>query len=145
MVQRKLVATIFILIALSLGTVFYYDINFPIGYDGYFNKDYYGQFGPLAICVELFIAGYYVFKKHSKANFTLALFGFTVLLDIFFNLIGLFSSNIPLYANIIFVLCAITSLWMSFANVFDLGKISFWGALWSFILGNLVELFFNYL
>lgn len=143
MKNRKILSISFIIIALIFGTIFFLDIKFPIGLEDYFTKDYYMQFGPLAISIELLIAGIYLFMKHTKANFTLALFGFTALLDPIFNLIGLFSSLVPLYATIIFIPCALVSLWLAFTDSFRLGRISFIWAFASFILGNAIELFFN--
>lgn len=143
--RRKLIAALFIFLALALGAVFFARIEFPAEITGYFNRDYYGQFGPLAIAIELLIAGYYLFVNHQKANFSLALFGFTALLDPLFNLVDLFSTLVPAYATVIFVCCAVVSLWLAFSNAFKLGRISFWGALASFFIGNAIELFFNYL
>jgi len=144
MKTRKILASIFIILALILGVVFFLDIEFPIGLKAYFKKEYYNQFGPLAISIELLIAGIYLFIKDDKTNFALALFGFTVLLDSFFTLFGLFSSMIPIYAMVLFSCCAILALWLAFSDTFKLGRISFIGALISFILGNVIELFFNY-
>ena len=144
MKTRKIFALVFIILALALGVIFYLDIDFPRGFEAYFKKEYYNQFGPLAISIELFIAGVYLLVQHSKVNFTLALFGFTALLDPIFNSIGLFSSMVPLYATVLFVCCALLSLWLAFSDTFKLGRISFIGAFASFILGNAVELFFNY-
>ena len=143
--RRNQVALLFMILALALGTVFYFDLDFPTQLEGYLKREYYGQFGPLAIAVELFAAGFYLFIRHDKANFTLALFGFTAILDPFFNLVGLFTSQVPVYATVLFVICALISLWLAFSNTFNLGRISFWSALGSFLLGNAVELFFNYL
>lgn len=142
---RKIIASAFIIIALVLGTIFFSEIMFPKGLEGYFKIAYYSQFGPLAICVELLIGGFYLFLGHPKTNFTMALFAFTALLDPFFNLIGLFTTLVPVYAMVIFLCCAVIGLWLAFSNAFNLGRISFFGALGSFILGNAVELFFNYL
>ena len=141
--KRKLIAALFIGIALVLGTLFYRAINFPILLEGYFKPSFYNQFGPLAISIELLIASYYLFIKHSKANFALAVFAFTALLDPIFNLTGLFSSLVPVYATILFVLCALVALWLAFTNTFALGRISFLAAFGSFVLGTLIELFFN--
>jgi len=145
MKNRKIIATIFIILAITLGAIFYLKIEFPTGLEGYFKAEYYNQFGPLAISIELLIAGFYLFIKHTKTNFTLALFGFTALLDSFFNVIGLFTSNVPSYAMYLLVSCALLALWIAFSNTFKLGRISFIGAFVSFILGNAIELFFNYL
>ena len=145
MKTRKIIALLFIILALILSVIFYLEIQFPKGLEAYFKKEYYSQFGPLAISVELLIAGVYLFNRHAKVNFTLALFGFTALLDIVFNLLGLFTSLMPVYANVLFSCCALLSLWLAFTDTFNLGRISFIGAVLSFILGNAVELFFNYL
>ncbi len=144
MKTRKLIATLFVLIAIVLGAILFSKIAFPDTLDGYFKKAYYNQFGPMAISVELLIAGIYLFRGHPKTNFVLALFAFTALLDPFFNLIGLFTSQVPFYAMVLFVICALVALWLAFSNAFQLGRISFFAALGSFILGNAVELFFNY-
>ncbi|MBM1106936.1 hypothetical protein JQC67_12365 [Aurantibacter crassamenti] len=145
MKTRKIIATIFIIIAIVLGVIFYTKIDFPIGLEPYFKKAFYGQFGPFAICIELLIAGIYLFNKHPKSNFALALFGFTALLDPIFNTIGLFTSIVPTYAMVLFAICSLIALWLAFSNTFKLGRISLIGVTASFILGIAVELFFNYL
>jgi hypothetical protein len=145
MMTRKIIATVFIIIAIVLGVIFYIKIDFPIGLEAYFKKEFYSQFGPLAICIELLIAGVYLFIKHPKSNFTLALFGFTALLDPIFNTIGLFSSSVPAYGMVLFVICSLIALWLAFSNTFKMGRISLIGVIVSFILGIAVELFFNYL
>ena len=143
MKNRNIIASGFIVIALALGTIFLSEIVFPVGLEDYLKKDYYNQFGPLAIGIELLIAGIYLFLGHSKANFTLALFAFTALLDPFFNMVGLFTSLVPLSAMGLFFCCALLALWLAFSNAFGLGRISFLGAFGSFILGVVIELFFN--
>ncbi|MGI9545906.1 MAG: hypothetical protein ACR2MM_01615 [Flavobacteriaceae bacterium] len=141
---RKIIAFVFLLIALVLGIIFYLQLQFPQGLESYFDKEYYNQFGPLAICVELLIAGYQLFFKHAKTNFTLALFAFTAILDPVFNAVGLFVTNLPLYGTVLFIICAIIALWIAFTNKFGLGRISFYWAFGGFVLGVIVELFFNY-
>lgn len=141
---RKIIAALFILLALVLGAIFYSELLFPTDLEPYFKAEYYNQFGPLAISVELLIAGIYLFIKDSKTNFTLALFGFTALLDPLFSAIGLFTSSLPTYAMILFAICALLALWLAFSNTFKLGRISLLGAFVSFIFGNAIELFFNY-
>ena len=145
MKRRTAIAILFMTIAIILGVVFYRQIVTPDSLEAYFKASYYNQFGPIAICIELLVAGYYLLIKPAKANFVLALFAFTALLDPFFNIIGLFSSSVPVYAMIIFGCCAVLSLWLAFTDTFGLGRISFLGTLVSFVLGNAVELFFNYL
>lgn len=142
--NRKIIATVFMLLAIVLGVIFFTKINFPIGLEAYFKKDFYNQFGSLALSVELLMAGFYLFTKHAKTNFALALFGFTVLLDPIFSAMGLFTSSVPNYAMVLFICSAIIALWLSFSNTFKLGRISLIGVVVSFILGTVVELFFNY-
>ena len=141
---RKLIAALFMAIALILGAFFYMESVFHENLEAYFNKEFYNQLGPLAICVELFIAGLHLFTKHSKANFTLALYGFTALLDPVFNIVGLFDTAVPLYGSVLFIFCAVPALWLAFTNTFGLGKISWPATIGSFLLGVVFELFFNY-
>jgi hypothetical protein len=143
--KRKLVSAVFLLIAIGLAVMFYLRLHLPPGnVEYYFDKENFNQFGPLAICVELFIAGVHLFRKHPKTNIALAVFGFTALLDPLFNTFGVFETNVPLYGSVIFVLCAVPALWIAFTNTFGSGKISFFWAMGSFLLGLLIELFFNY-
>ncbi|MDX1333678.1 MAG: hypothetical protein R3252_11650 [Robiginitalea sp.] len=143
--KRKAIASIFLLTGVILGIIFYRNLEFPQGPEPYLQKSFYNQFGPMAIVVEMLFAGYYLMLGSSKANFALALFAFTAVLDAFFNFTGLFASGVPLYAMILFLGCAGVSLWVAFTNTFETGRISLIKALGSFILGNAVELFFNYL
>lgn len=144
MKKQKAIAISFLLIALALSVIFYLNLNLPKNIEGYFKKSYYGQLGALAIGVELAISAYYLFRGNKKANFYLALFGFTAILDILFHISGLLTSNVPIYGMIIFGLCAIISFYIAFSNSFNLGKISLWGALLSFVMGNAIEWFFNF-
>ncbi len=145
MKKRKIIALLLLIIGLALSVAFIMKIEFPQGFEAYFKREYYNQFGPLAISVELLIASYYLFIGHKKTNFTLALFGFTALLDPLFNQIGLFNSIVPLYGTIILSICALLCLWLAFANTFKLKRLSHLAAILSVVLGVFVELFFNYL
>ncbi|MFC0605410.1 hypothetical protein [Winogradskyella pulchriflava] len=145
MKKRKTIALLLFIIGIVLSTAFIIKIEFPQGFEAYFKREYYNQFGPLAISVELLIASYYLFIGHKKTNFTLALFGFTALLDPIFNQIGIFNSIVPLYGTIILSVCALLCLWLAFTNTFKLKRLSILAAVLSAILGIFVELFFNYL
>ena len=140
---RKLIAGVFLGIALVLGAVYYQAIDFPVGLEPYFKASFYNQFGALALCVELFIAGYYLLRAHKKANFSLALFGFTALLAPVLSRFGFLSTQLPAYVLIIFVLCGVAALWLAFTNAFQTGRISVVWALVSFVLGLAVDLWFN--
>ena len=145
MKKRKTIALLLLIIGLALSIAFITKIEFPEGFEAYFKREYYNQFGPLAISIELLIASYYLFIGHKKTNFTLALFGFTALLDPLFNQIGLFNSILPLYGTIILSVCALLCLWLAIVNKYKLKPLSNLGAIFSIILGVIVELFFNYL
>lgn len=145
MKKRKFISLLLLIIGTALSLAFLLKIEFPQGFEAYFKREYYNQFGPLAISIELLIAGYQLFIGHKKTNFSLSLFGFTALLDPFFNQIGLFNSIVPLYASIILSICALLCLWLAFANTFKLKRLPRLPAMLSVVLGVFIELFFNYL
>lgn len=144
MKKRKLISLLLLLVGVVLSFVFILRIEFPQGFEAYFKREYYNQFGPLAISVELLIAGYYFFIGHKKTNFALALFAFTALLDPLFNQLGLFDSIVPLFGTIILSICGLLCIWLAFANPFKLKRLSRLVAILSLALGIFVELFFNY-
>lgn len=143
--QRRIIASLFIIIGLIFGAIFYLNIDKPLDFIGYFQKPYYSQFGPFAISLELIFAGYALLKKLDKSYFTLAIFGFTVLSDFLLSLSGIFISGLPIYATIVFLVCTAISFWIIVAKKFDLEPMSWFKTVLSFVLGALVELFFNYL
>lgn len=143
--KRKIIAVFLLIIGFSLSVAFIANIEFPQGFEAYLKREYYNQFGPLAISIELLFAGYYLLKEHKKTNFTLALFGFTALLDPLFNQIGLFKSLVPLFGTIILAISAVLCLWLAFKNIFSLKRLSFFAVIFSVLLAIFVELFFNYM
>ena len=142
--KRKFNAIVFMAIALVLGSLVYINSIFPKEFEAYFQPQFYNQFGPIAICIELFIAGIYLFRGHKKSNFALALFAFTALLDPIFDFTGLFTTNVPVYATIILVTCSFWSLYLAFSNTYNLGRISAAELIGSLVLGTIIELSFNY-
>ncbi|MDT0607051.1 hypothetical protein [Croceitalea rosinachiae] len=141
---RKVIAVVFMGIAFIFSVFFYLETNRPEDFAEYFNLSFYTQYGPVAISIELFIAGFYLFKASKKANFALALFGFTTVIDILFHITSLITSNTPLYAMFVFSGCAIGAFYISFSNAFNLGKITLLATLTSFVMGNAIEWFFNF-
>lgn len=144
MEKRKLFSVLLLILGAFLSLVFISKIQFPQGLETYFKREFYNQFGPLVIGIELLVAGYYLFRGNEKTNFALALFGFTALLDALFNLIGLFDSLMPLYASIIVSICGLICLWMAFSNSFKFNGMSILRTMVSVIIGVMTELFFNY-
>lgn len=145
MKNSKAVSILLLLIATTMSIAFFLKIDFPQGFERYFEREYYKQFGPLVVSIELFIAGYYLFIEHQKANFALAVFGFTALFDWIFDQIGLSQSLMPLYGTVVMTICAIFCLWIAFQNVFKQQRISLIALIASFAIGGIIELFFNYL
>jgi len=145
MEKRKIISLLLLLVGVVLSVAFISRVEFPQGFEAYFEREYYNQFGPLAISIELLIAGYYLFRGHKKTNFALALFGFTALLDPLFDQVGLFDSIVPSYGTIILSICGLLCIWLAFANPFELKRLSGLVAILSLVLGVFVELFFNYL
>ncbi|MEL7120216.1 MAG: hypothetical protein AAFO07_12265 [Bacteroidota bacterium] len=143
MTNRKLIASIFIILALVLGGIFYTQLVFPTRVNAYMRLSFLGQFGSIAICVELLAAGINLFIGHKKTNFLLALFGFTAFLDPIFSLLGLFGSNTPLYATVLFLISGGVALWIAFKNVFKLEALSKAAVVMALVLGVAVEFFFN--
>lgn len=144
MKKRKLISLLLLIIGVSLSVAFILKIEFPQGFELYFKREYYNQFGPLVISVELLIASYYLLIGHEKTNFALALFGFTALLNPLFNQIGVFDSVMPLYGTIISSICALLCLWIAFSNLFQLKQLSYLATILSVVIGIFTELFFNY-
>ena len=139
---RNSLSIAYILVGLTLCIIFYPKINYR-DFEAYFQIGFYRQFGQIVIAVELIIAGIHLILKHKKTNFTMALFGFTAVLDPIFNYFGLLSSNVPLYGTILFLIFAVISFWIAFSDAFDSGKISIFNVVLSLILGVVIELFFN--
>lgn len=144
MEKRKIISSLLFIVGLSLSIVFLANIEFPQGIEHYFKSQYYNQFGPLVISVELIIASYYLFVAHKNTNFTLALFGCTALLDGLFNQLGLLSSNMPMYGTIIISICALLCLLLAFTNSFQFNRMTIFKTIGSVVIGICTELFFNY-
>ncbi|WP_211361150.1 hypothetical protein [Maribacter flavus] len=58
MKKRKISSILLTVLGVILSAAFFLMIKFPEGFEVYFKKEYYNQFGPLAISLELVIAGY---------------------------------------------------------------------------------------
>ncbi|WP_439132477.1 hypothetical protein [Polaribacter sp.] len=64
--KRKIIALLLLSIGISLSIAFLLRIDFPHGFAPYFKWEYYNQFGPLIISIELVIASIYLFNEHIK-------------------------------------------------------------------------------
>ena len=140
----KLIPYTYIIGGIVFAIIFLLKIDFPVGLEGYFQRTYYMQFGGVALAVEMGLAGYYLLRSSNRANFMLALFGFSVVLDIVFGLIGVFSSILTGGTLWVFGLIAFESFVIAFSNQYNTGKIAVSKVVISFLLGTAFELFFNY-
>ena len=61
MEKRKIIASLLLSIGVLLSIAFLLQIDFPQGFEVYFQRAYYSQFGPLVISIELLTASYYLF------------------------------------------------------------------------------------
>ena len=141
---HRILSIAFLITGGVLAVIFYSEMTIPDNISGYFKREYYGQLGGIVIAIELITAGMHLLQKHKKINFTMALFGFSAVLDPIFNYTGILSSNVPDYGTIIFLVFAVVALYIAFTNAFDSDKISIRNILLSLILGVIIELFFNY-
>ncbi len=144
---RKITGAVFATTALIYSVIFALKLNFSIQLQSYFTLEYYMQFAPLIVSMILLFAGIYLYLKKSKTNFTLALFGHTVLEEVLFDWIGLTTCNLPNYVIPIFLLFAIAALWIAYSNTFNLKRLSYkevivsllFGAIESFLPGYLLS------
>ncbi|TDS18911.1 hypothetical protein DFQ03_0624 [Maribacter caenipelagi] len=142
--KRKLIAIIFGVLAIVFGVILFLKVDAPHHLGEYFTKAYYGQFGAIAICVELLAAAYYLFIGHKKTNFAMALFAFTVALNGILNLLGLGTSSIPIFIMLVFLVSGGIAFYIAFSNAFNSGKILIRNVIFSFVLGNIIAFYFNY-
>ena len=52
MKKRKIISILLLIIGAALSVAFIVKIEFPQGFEAYFKREYYNQFGPLAISIE---------------------------------------------------------------------------------------------
>ena len=141
--KRKIIASLLLSIGVLLSIAFLLQIDFPQGFEVYFERAYYSQFGPLVISIELLTASYYLFIEHKNTNLALAIFGFTGLLDPILTKLGYLNSSMPLYGTIIIAACALLCLWLAFSNTFKLSPMTLLKITISVIIGFITEIFFN--
>lgn len=140
MKNNKIVGIVFSIVAIVFSIVFIQQIDFSIQLESYFKVRYYTQFTPVLISAILLYGGVFLIKRKPKTNFILALFGHEVLEEILFNWIGLTTSNLPIYAMVVFFGIALVSLWIAYSNAFSLKALTFKEVVYSFILGAIISL-----
>ena len=149
METRKIIGTVFSIIAISFSITFltqsslnfnlkeYFDFTLK----SYFSLSYFIQILPLIICLILLYGGILLIVKPTKSNPILAIFGFTVLEEVIFNWIGLISSNLPFYVMALFFCCALLSLWIAYSNTINEKRLTLKDGITSLIIGTLINAF----
>ncbi len=141
MVNRKITSVLFSIVALSLIVYFFKTTELSVEFSMYFKPQYYLKFSLLIISVMLLNAAFLLFKSARGANLSLAIFGYTILEEIMFDLIGVTAVNMPLLAYIVLFVCALPSLWIAHSNTFKTEKLSTKGLIISLTIGALESLF----
>lgn len=111
----------------------------------YFSLDYLRKITPLIINLILLYGGILLILKPLKSNTVLALFGITVLEELLFNWFGVISTNYPSSIIVIFLCCAILSVWIAYSNKINQKRLSFYEGASSLFLGTLINLSSYYL
>ncbi|MCB1123037.1 MAG: hypothetical protein KJT03_15890 [Verrucomicrobiae bacterium] len=106
----------------------------------WFTPEYYSQFLPIAISVMLALSGVFLTFRHSKANFNLAVFGHTASEEALFNWTGLTDSALPAWALWLFFLLSVVTLWIAYANILNLKRLSILEALFGICFGAMLVL-----
>lgn len=107
----------------------------------YFKPQYYLKFSLLIISAMLLNAAIILFRNGKGTNLALAIFGYTVIEEVLFDLIGVTAVNMPLFAYIMLFVCVLPSLWIAHSNTFNTEKLSTKGLIISLVIGTLESLF----
>lgn len=145
MVNRKLIGTVFIVVALITLGIFISRTEFSIQLQDWISFNYYIQFSAYFISIMLLYSGVYLFRLNPKSNFAMAIFGYTVFEVVALGWMGIISNNLGTYATIMFGCCAIVALWIAHANSFSSRKLSLKEILISISIGALESLLLYYL
>jgi len=148
MIARKIIGVTFSIIAILFNVLFIMQSNlsfdlgeyFNLSLKSYFSLNYLRQITPLIINLILLYGGVLLIYRPLKSNPVLALFGFTVLEEALFNWLGVISTNYETYINVVFLCCAILSVWIAYSNKINQKRLSFKEGASSLFLGTLINL-----
>lgn len=148
MPARKIIGSLFSIIAILFSAIFIMQTNlnidldayFDFSFKSYFSLDYLRQITPLLINLILLYGGILLIFKPSISNPVLALFGFTVIEEVLFNWFGVISTNYPTYIIVIFFCCALLSVWIAYSNKINQKRLSFKEGVSSLFIGTLINL-----
>lgn len=155
MPTRKIIGTLFSVIAILFSTIFLLltDLSFSLteyfdySFKAYFSLSYFNQILPLILCLVLLYGGLLLIIKPTKSNPVLALFGFTVLEEIVFSWFGLISIDFSVYIIVIFFSSALLALWVAYSDTINQKRLSLREGISSFISGTIINaiIIYNFL
>lgn len=145
MAMRKIIGTVFAIVALITVGIFVAKTEFSIQLQDWMSFKYYIQFSPYFISIMLFYSGVYLFRNNQKSNFAMAIFGYTIFEIMALDWMGILSNNLSSHTTILFICCAIVALFVAHTNPFTLRKLSFKEILISVFIGALESLLLYYL
>lgn len=138
--NRRWVSAVFIFLALLVIVHFLLNTQIKVEFETYFKSEYYLKFSAILIAFTLLNAGALLLKGSPKANLMLAIFGYMLVLEILFDLVGITLPNISTLATLILLLAAIPALWIAHSNLFDTQKLSYKGLVISLLIGAVESL-----
>lgn len=140
MIKRKTASVLLAIVSISLIVYFLWTTEIMVEFETYFKPEYYLKFSLLIISAMLLNAAILLFRSAKGANLALAIFGYTVVEEILFDLIGVTAVNMPLFAYIVFFVCAVPCLWIAHSNWYKTEKLSIKGLMISLGIGALESL-----
>ncbi len=140
MINRKTTSVLLGIVSVSLIVYFFMITELRVELSTYFKSEYYLKFSLLIISAMLLNATLLLFRGAKGANLALAIFGYTVVEEIIFDLTGLTSVNMPLFAYIVLFVCALPCIWIAHSNTYNTEKLSIKGLAISLVIGALESL-----
>ncbi len=140
MQKRKLLASLLGVTSVGLIVYFFLVTQIKVELDMYFKPEYYLQFSLLILSVALLDASFLLFRKAKRTNLSLAIYGYMVVEEILFDLIGVTSASMPLAIYVIMFACAVPCIWIAHTNTFDTTTLSTRGLIISLMIGALESL-----
>ena len=135
MIKRKIASILLAIVSIGLVIYFLFTTQIRAEFATYFKPEYYLKFSLLIISAMLLNAAFLLFKDAKGANLALAIFGYTVVEEILFDLIGVTTVNMPWFAYIVLFVCAVPSLWIAHSNMFKTEELSLKGLIISLVIG----------
>lgn len=133
--RRNSTATVFVLVATGLIIHFFLTNQIRVEFETYFKAEYYLKFSTVILSAALLNAGILLFRNRKQTNLAMAVFGYMILEEILFDLLGVTSSDGPLIITLILLGCALPAIWIAHTNAFQTQKLSYTGLIISLIIG----------